>query len=65
MTLGMLSKDMNEDSDDVALKCSNITTDFGTKKKIHLVLNEHSSALEPLLGLPIRIRPVFLYVYRF
>ena len=36
-----------EDFDDIASKISSITTDFGTEytNKLHLVLNEHSSAL--------------------
>jgi hypothetical protein len=44
-----------EDLDDVRFKISSIKTDFGTEytKKLHDVLTEHSSALEPLLELPV------------
>ena len=45
-----------EDSEDVASKISIIKTDFGTDytNKLHMVLTEHSSALKPLLGLPVQ-----------
>jgi hypothetical protein len=49
-----------EDSEDVLSKISSIETDFGTQytKKLHDVLTQHSSALKPLLGLPVQ-RPDF------
>jgi hypothetical protein len=49
-----------EDSEDVATKISAIETDFGQDitSKLHTILTEHSSALKPLLGLPVQ-RPDF------
>jgi hypothetical protein len=49
-----------EDSEDVAAKISAIETDFGQDitSKLHTILTEHSSALKPLLGLPVQ-RPDF------
>ena len=49
-----------EDSEDVAAKISVITTDFDLdiSSKPHKILTEHSSALKPLLGVPIQ-RPDF------
>jgi hypothetical protein len=49
-----------EDSEDVASKISLIKTDFGTDytNQLHTILKDHSSALKPLLGLPVQ-RPDF------
>ena len=49
-----------EDSEDVAANISTIKTDFGTDytNQLHTILTEHSSALKPLLGLPVQ-RPDF------
>ena len=49
-----------EDSEDISSKIASIETDFGVDytKKLHSVLHEHSSALKPLLGLPVQ-RPDF------
>ena len=49
-----------EDSEDVASKISLIKTDFGTDytNQLHSILKDHSSALKPLLGLPVQ-RPDF------
>jgi hypothetical protein len=49
-----------KDSEDVAAKISTIKTDFGTyyTKQLHAILTDHSSALKPLLGLPVQ-RPDF------
>jgi hypothetical protein len=48
------------DSEDVASKISIIKTDFGTyyTNKLYTILTDHSSALKPLLGLPVQ-RPDF------
>jgi hypothetical protein len=44
-----------EDSEDVKTKIAIIKTDFGAdySTKLHSILNEHSSALKRLLGLPV------------
>ena len=49
-----------EDSEDVLSEISSIETDFGTQytKRLHNILTRHSSALKPLLGLPVQ-RPDF------
>ena len=49
-----------EDSDDVQTKIAIIETDFGADYTTELrsILNKHSSALKPLLGLPVQ-RPDF------
>jgi hypothetical protein len=49
-----------EDSEDIAAKISIIKTDFGTDytNKLHAILTDHSSALKPLLGIPVQ-RPDF------
>jgi hypothetical protein len=49
-----------EDFDDIQSKIAAIETDFGADytQKLHSVLNEHSVALKPLLGLPVQ-RPDF------
>ncbi len=49
-----------EDSEDVAAKISIIKTDFGTDytNKLHTILNDYSSVLKSLLGLPVQ-RPDF------
>jgi hypothetical protein len=49
-----------EDSKDVSAKISDIKTDYGVDytSKLHDILTEHSSALKPLLGLPVQ-RPDF------
>jgi hypothetical protein len=48
-----------EDSEDIDSKIVSIKTVFGADyKKIHSVLHEHISALQPLLGLPVQ-RPDF------
>ena len=49
-----------EDSEDVQTKIAMIETDFGADytTKLHSILNEHSSTLKPLLGLPVQ-RPDF------
>ena len=45
-----------EDSDDVKSKIAIIETGFGADytTKLHSILNEHSSALKPSLGLPVQ-----------
>jgi hypothetical protein len=49
-----------EDSEDMSAKIADIKTDFGPDytSKLHAILTEHSSALKPLLGLPVQ-RPDF------
>ena len=49
-----------EDSKDVQTKIAMIETDFGEGYTtiLHSILNEHSSALKPFLGLPVQ-RPDF------
>ena len=53
-----------EDSEDVLSKISSINTDFGTEytQKLHDVLTEHSSALKPLLGLPVQRRDFDVHI---
>ena len=49
-----------EDSENINSKIASIKTDFGADhtKKLHSILHEHSSALQPLLGLLVQ-RPNF------
>jgi hypothetical protein len=49
-----------EDLEDVSAKISDLKTDFGVDytSKLHDILTEHSSALKPLLELPVQ-RPDF------
>jgi hypothetical protein len=50
-----------DDSEDVKSKIAIIETDFGADDyttKLHSILNKHSSAIKPLLGLPVQ-RPDF------
>jgi len=49
-----------ENNDDIKSKLVIIKTDFGSDytTKLHSILSEHSSALKPLLGLPVQ-RPDF------